>query len=77
MKFLAMMALLGLLAILFLASSEASYCPCNLRKAEVCGTNGVTYQNRCVFECTQREYRKLGRILNIKKMGSCQASRFS
>ncbi|XP_043641163.1 serine protease inhibitor Kazal-type 1-like [Drosophila teissieri] len=77
MKFMAIMTLLGLLAMLLVASSEASYCPCNLRKAEVCGTNGVTYQNRCVFECTQREYRKLGRNLNIQKLGSCPAMQFS
>ncbi|XP_017065415.2 uncharacterized protein LOC108104064 [Drosophila eugracilis] len=70
MKLLVLVGLLGLLVTLFVGSTEASYCPCNLRKAEVCGTNGVTYQNRCLFDCTQREYRKLGRTLNIRKQGS-------
>ncbi|XP_016980772.1 uncharacterized protein LOC108045842 [Drosophila rhopaloa] len=76
MKCLALMVFLCLLAILFSGATEASYCPCNLLKAEVCGSNGVTYKNRCFFECTQRVYRKLGRILNVRKVGSCQANRY-
>ncbi|XP_017062261.1 chymotrypsin inhibitor-like [Drosophila ficusphila] len=71
MKWLFLVALLGLLVALFGGSAEATYCPCNLMKAEVCGTNGITYKNRCLFECTQRMYRKLGRTLNIRKQGSC------
>ncbi|XP_017105446.1 uncharacterized protein [Drosophila bipectinata] len=63
---------LVVLACLFVAFSEASYCPCDLsQKGEICGSNGVTYKNRCEFECTQREYRKLGRALNLRKLGRC------
>ncbi|XP_052853173.1 serine protease inhibitor Kazal-type 13 [Drosophila gunungcola] len=76
MKCQVLVALLGLSLILFGASTEASYCPCNLLKAEVCGTNGVTYKNRCFFECTQREYKRLGRNLNIRRLGSCQDNRY-
>ncbi|XP_016932156.3 agrin [Drosophila suzukii] len=71
MKYLILVVLLGLLVTLFVGSTEASFCPCNLRKAEVCGSNGVTYKNRCEFECSQREYKKLGRILNVRKQGPC------
>nr|AAY98015.1 protease inhibitor [Stomoxys calcitrans] len=50
----------------------AIYCPCNLRNWDpVCGTNGTTYVNRCEFECTQREYAKLGRRIYIAKKGRC------
>ncbi|EDV33215.1 uncharacterized protein Dana_GF21605 [Drosophila ananassae] len=66
------LVLLAMLASLFVTSSEASYCPCDLsQKGEICGSNGVTYKNRCEFDCTQREYRKLGRTLNFKSSGSC------
>ncbi|XP_075151109.1 serine protease inhibitor Kazal-type 1-like [Haematobia irritans] len=48
------------------------YCPCNLRHWDpVCGTNGITYVNRCEFECTEREYAKLGRRIFVAKKGAC------
>ncbi|XP_016932168.2 uncharacterized protein [Drosophila suzukii] len=73
MKCLALLVLLVLLITLFSGSSEGSFCPCDLKTkgTEVCGSNGVTYKNRCEFECTQRDYKKLGRTLNIQKDGSC------
>lgn len=56
----------------FVGMSEAAFCPCNLTNKEmVCGSNGVTYKNRCEFECTQREYTKLGRTLNVRNVGAC------
>ncbi|XP_020803192.1 uncharacterized protein LOC110183970 [Drosophila serrata] len=73
MKCLALVVLLALLVTLLAGSSEASYCPCDLKTkaTQICGSNGVTYQNRCEFECTQRDYRKLGRSLNVRKEGQC------
>ncbi|EDV99367.1 agrin [Drosophila grimshawi] len=73
MKSLNLFALVVLvLAAIWLGQTEASFCPCNLReKGQVCGSNGVTYVNRCEFECTQRDYKKLGRALNIRNMGPC------
>ncbi|XP_017032754.1 uncharacterized protein [Drosophila kikkawai] len=73
MKSLALVVLLAFLVTLLTGSSEASYCPCDLKTkaTEICGTNGVTYKNRCEFECTQREHKKLGRILSIRKEGQC------
>ncbi|XP_037712182.1 uncharacterized protein LOC119548739 [Drosophila subpulchrella] len=73
MKCQALLVLLALLITLLAGSSEGSFCPCDLKTkgTEVCGSNGVTYKNRCEFECTQRDYKKLGRTLNIQKDGSC------
>ncbi|XP_060666513.1 uncharacterized protein LOC133850042 [Drosophila sulfurigaster albostrigata] len=75
MRSLNLFALLLLVLAIFLGhlgQSEASFCPCNLKeKGKVCGSNGVTYTNRCEFECTQRDYKKLGRTLNIRSMGDC------
>lgn len=56
----------------FVGLTQAAFCPCDLsNKDKICGSNGVTYKNRCEFECTQREYNKLGRTLNIKQVGAC------
>ncbi|XP_017062260.1 uncharacterized protein LOC108102107 [Drosophila ficusphila] len=73
MKCLVFVVLLGLLIAIFAGSSEGNLCTCDLKtkSMEVCGSNGVTYKNRCEFECTQRDYKKLGRTLNIRSMGSC------
>ncbi|XP_030556542.1 agrin-like [Drosophila novamexicana] len=73
MKSLNLLALLVFaLAAIWLGYAEASFCPCDLKqKGQVCASNGVTYTNRCEFECTQRDYKKLGRQLNIQKMGPC------
>ncbi|XP_052853174.1 uncharacterized protein LOC128262742 [Drosophila gunungcola] len=73
MKCLALVVVMAILVALFAGSSEGSYCPCDLKTkgSEVCGSNGVTFKNRCEFECTQRNYKKLGRILNIRSDGPC------
>ena len=64
--------LLIVVAALFVSYSEANYCPCDLTQKDlICGTNGNTYKNRCEFECTQREYNRLGRKLNVAKKGKC------
>ncbi|XP_030383389.1 agrin-like [Scaptodrosophila lebanonensis] len=73
MKCFALFSLLAfVLAVALVGRTEASFCPCDLSKKEqVCGSNGVTYKNRCEFECTQRDYRKLGRKLDVQKIGPC------
>lgn len=65
-----------ILNILFLFSllhhSMANLCACDLTLQDmVCGSNSITYRNRCEFECTQREYKKLGKILKLQKNGHC------
>uniref|UniRef100_A0A1B0A4G7 Kazal-like domain-containing protein n=1 Tax=Glossina pallidipes TaxID=7398 RepID=A0A1B0A4G7_GLOPL len=64
---------LTLTIILFISIAQAqALCDCNFKtKEEICGSNGVTYKNRCEFECTQRDYKKLQRQLNVAKMGHC------
>ncbi|TDG44761.1 hypothetical protein AWZ03_008817 [Drosophila navojoa] len=73
MKSLSLLLLLSfVLTVVWLGQSEANFCPCNLNeKVQICGSNGITYTNRCEFECTQREYKGLGRKLSIRKMGPC------
>lgn len=73
MKFLSLFVFVFLtIAAGLMGLSEAAFCPCDLTNKEmICGSNGVTYKNRCEFECTQREYKKLGRTLNIKSVGAC------
>ncbi|EDW88114.2 uncharacterized protein LOC26535341 [Drosophila yakuba] len=76
MKFLTLLLVLGMLIALFAGSSEGSFCPCDLKTkgSEVCGSNGVTFKNRCEFECSQRDYKKLGRTLNIRNEGPCSST---
>lgn len=57
---------------MFVSISEASFCSCTTKvKEKICGTNGVTYDSRCEFECAQAEYVRLTRKLGVKNMGPC------
>ncbi|XP_037882139.1 serine protease inhibitor Kazal-type 9-like [Glossina fuscipes] len=73
MKVFSIFLLLILTITLFMSIAQAqALCDCNFKtKEEICGSNGVTYKNRCEFECTQRDYKKLQRTLNVAKMGHC------
>lgn len=72
MKSFSLFAVLLLVLAAFATLTQASFCPCDLsQKGQICGSNGITYKNRCEFECTQKDYKKLGRTLNIAKTGPC------
>ncbi|XP_037961160.1 uncharacterized protein LOC119690219 [Teleopsis dalmanni] len=74
MKYFAFCTVFLLIVAVFILDADASYCPCDLSQkgqSKVCGSNGVTYANRCEFECAQKEYTVLKRKLNIAKMGQC------
>lgn len=67
------MAFVVLVFAIFAGQAEAAMCDCNFNEkgAEVCGSNGITYINRCEFQCTQRDYMKLRRTLRVAKQGPC------
>ncbi|XP_053957624.1 uncharacterized protein LOC129249169 [Anastrepha obliqua] len=72
MKSFSLFAVLLMLFAVFATQAQASFCPCDLtQKGQICGSNGITYKNRCEFECTQKDYKRLGRTLNIAKTGAC------
>ncbi|XP_055848001.1 agrin-like [Episyrphus balteatus] len=62
------------LVIALVAPIQGTFCPCDGAKGQVCGSNKVTYNSRCEFDCTQRQYRQLGKTLNIAKMGPCDST---
>ncbi|XP_055915888.1 agrin-like [Eupeodes corollae] len=76
MKFLKLASVFVLVITLVLvAPIQGTFCPCEVGgQGQVCGSNKVTYNSRCEFDCTQRQYRQLGKTLNIAKIGPCDSS---
>ncbi|XP_034475199.1 protease inhibitor 2 [Drosophila innubila] len=52
-------------------SSGRPLCPCPRNMEPVCGSNDVTYSNRCLFECEQRSMERSGRSLKLLRTGEC------
>ncbi|XP_075151061.1 uncharacterized protein LOC142225168 [Haematobia irritans] len=72
MKFLIFVIFLMLVLSSYHNTVLGIYCPCNLRFWDpVCATNGITYVNRCEFECTERAYAILGRRIFVIRKGPC------
>lgn len=46
---------------------EAPTCICTRNYDPVCASDGETYQNMCLFECTQ----KVHRALRVVRAGTC------
>lgn len=62
--------LLAMLA--FLLGAEGCDCPEErVQPGEICGSNGVTYKNRCEFECIRWKVRQRGESLYLSKLGKC------
>lgn len=71
--FIAIFLAFVVIVLVYAPQTEAAQCDCNFAEkgAEVCGSNGVTYINRCEFACLARDYMKLGRRLAVAKEGKC------
>lgn len=53
------------------AQPSAAFCPCPRNYDPVCGSNSVTYSNRCEFDCSRREVERSGRSLSLLRSGPC------
>ncbi|XP_075154053.1 serine protease inhibitor Kazal-type 1-like [Haematobia irritans] len=51
--------------------TSGELCPCPRNYDPVCGTNSVTYSNRCEFTCSKREEERRGRSLDMARAGPC------
>merc|ERR1711875_125282 len=49
--------------------------PCTKIRKPVCGSDGVTYANKCVFEIAQCEAKKVGKKLTLKNNGPCSCQK--
>lgn len=56
-------------ALIAAVSTEPKPCICTLEFQPVCGSNGVTYGNKCQFSCAQRD----NPALSIRTSGECDS----
>lgn len=53
MKFMFVALFLAFVAILEVSATDRPYCICTRDYSPVCGNNGVTYANKCEFQCAK------------------------
>lgn len=46
-------------------------CPCGRNYDPVCGTNLISYSNRCLLNCARRELARSGRSMDLLRQGNC------
>ncbi|KAL7740333.1 hypothetical protein ACLKA6_018774 [Drosophila palustris] len=72
MKLLSLLLALCLLFGAFVNAEEGTpLCPCPRNMDPVCGSNNVSYQNRCLFDCARRHLERSGRSLQLLRSGNC------
>ncbi|XP_059220679.1 ovomucoid [Stomoxys calcitrans] len=72
MKFVYLICALVLMVFTFSPQpTSATLCPCPRNYDPVCGSNSVTYSNRCEFDCTRRDMERSGRSLGMARAGPC------
>lgn len=49
------------------AAEDADFCVCTREYNPICASNGVTYSNRCYYDCEKKKNKDLG----IQFMGDC------
>ncbi|KAM8717561.1 hypothetical protein ACLKA7_004284 [Drosophila subpalustris] len=75
MKLLSLLLALCLLFGAFVNAEEDNkadtpLCPCPRNMDPVCGSNNVSYQNRCLFDCARRHLERSGRSLQLLRSGN-------
>ncbi|XP_017032753.2 serine protease inhibitor Kazal-type 1 [Drosophila kikkawai] len=53
------------------SEDKKDFCPCPRNYEPVCGTNRITYPNRCEFDCQSRSAARQGRSLGLLRTGTC------
>lgn len=80
MKLLSLLLALCLILVLALADDQVdpdaepihkAICPCGRNYEPVCGTNLISYPNRCLLECARRKLARSGRSMDLLRMGNC------
>ncbi|KAM7353275.1 ovomucoid-like [Cochliomyia hominivorax] len=71
MKFLNVILVVLLAIFAFSVQNIDAICPCPRNYDPVCGSNSVTYPNRCEFDCSRREVERSGRSLSLLRSGPC------
>ncbi|XP_032583232.1 serine protease inhibitor Kazal-type 2 [Drosophila sechellia] len=79
MKFLSIRVALCLLLALTISpiscddteKVEKPFCPCPRNFEPVCGSDLVTYPNRCEFNCARRNVERQGRSMGLLRDGTC------
>lgn len=57
-----------MLAALFTGAFGQNVCPCARNYMPVCGSNGRTYPNKCVFDCDANS--QMGRSIKLKMIAN-------
>lgn len=63
--------LILIIFVIFIISTQVvsvTSCKCSSTNRQVCGTDGVTYQNSCILGCAAMRNPNL----KIKQLGSCR-----
>ncbi|XP_063365232.1 serine protease inhibitor Kazal-type 1-like [Cydia amplana] len=74
MKLILVFSLLTVLVSAFedIPPPSTPSCPCARIYMPLCASNGVTYNNKCEFECAQRNLANTGVQIGVIRHGRCE-----